>query len=488
MNASTGLPEPRLQPPSSGAAKKTRSQVQVPLVRMADSPSRRPDILSGRPDKNVRPTGAGRADPDFLEDSVYRRGSNAILQHRLNPRPALALTRHGFKMIRCEICIPIFAGASTMTRMHRWVLAGFSLSVALVLVATGSGQPPVPTKDIDKLIIQDGKYIQEELSKDKLTKKGKKKVQIATVMVAVYAHAASTKSNEQSMATLQHQAERVLKAVDDGKLEDARKAAKLLVPDLAADPSIKPLPLAPEKAVDLEALMRQFSSDKVGGFGMEKALEDLVEGKGIDFEKAANLANKTAMIAVVAGHSFAPAKDDGKKTKAAWLGFAKEMKAGALELAAAAHAKKEADVNKLADNLSKSCVNCHDVFRERHQLTRPLRLSRPYFAAGRGVPTVIGGGKGSSSGVKRSRIAWLCSNGSGRLKGKNGTMSSRWAVTGASAAATLASRLGSPSAARSACGTARIGSGMGFCTSAEGRLTSGPAGSSISSGSAGSLR
>jgi hypothetical protein len=243
------------------------------------------------------------------------------------------------------------------------MLAGFSLCVALVLVASGNGQPPVPAKDLERLITQDGKYIQEELAKDKLTKKGKKKVQIAAVMVAAYAHAGSTKANEQSMATLSRQAERVLKAVSDDKLDEARKAAKLLAPDIAPDAAAKPGAFAPEKAVDLEALMRQFSSEKVGGFGMEKALEDLVEAKGIDFEKAANLANKTAIISMIAGHSFAPAKDDCKKTKSAWTGFAQETKVAALELAAAANAKKEADVNKLADKLSRTCTSCHDVFR-----------------------------------------------------------------------------------------------------------------------------
>jgi Cytochrome C' len=182
-------------------------------------------------------------------------------------------------------------------------------------------------------------------------------------MIAVYAQEA--KDNAPAMATLRDQALRVMKAAQAGKADETKKLAADLTPDIKSDPASKPGALALEKQLDLETLMRIFSGEKVGGFGMEKSLEDLVDAKGLDatqLDKAHLLGQKISLIAKVA-HAYAPASDQGKKTKKAWNMLAAEMQNNAGELASAAQAKKEGDIGKIANKLSETCNKCHEIFR-----------------------------------------------------------------------------------------------------------------------------
>ncbi len=200
--------------------------------------------------------------------------------------------------------------------------------------------------------------------KEKLTKKGQKKVKMAAFMVAVYAQTQSDKANAAGMATLRDTALKLLAAADAGKTDEAKKLAGLIKADIPADPAAKTAPVALEKLLELESVMRVFSSPQVGGFGLEKTLEDLADAKEPDaaqLEQAALVGQKAAFIAHLA-QSYPPEKEEGKKTKAAWAGFATDMKGAALDLAATA-AKKSPDVGKLANKLTTACTKCHDVFR-----------------------------------------------------------------------------------------------------------------------------
>ena len=89
----------------------------------------------------------------------------------------------------------------------------------------------------------------------------------------------------------------------------------MLSPSVAPDPGSKPGGVyAPDKIVGLDMVMRMFSSERVGGFALEKAIEDLVESKGpLEAEARENVevvANKVAMMGVLA-QAFPPEKDEG---------------------------------------------------------------------------------------------------------------------------------------------------------------------------------
>jgi hypothetical protein len=252
-----------------------------------------------------------------------------------------------------------------MKRSHHFVLgtALAALGLGIVFVAAGPAQPPGP-EILGKLIAQETKSIDAEMAKTTFSKKGQKRVKMAAFMIAVYAQNAP-KGNEQVMATLRDQALKVVAAADAGKADDVKKLTPTLSLSIKADPSVKPGPVALEKHLELELLMRMFSSDKTGGFSMEKALEDLVDLKGLDaaqLEKTSLVGQKIVFMAKMA-HAYGPESDQGKKTKKVWNELANEMETTAGEFTAAALAKKDAEVIRLANKLTGTCTKCHDVFR-----------------------------------------------------------------------------------------------------------------------------
>jgi hypothetical protein len=248
-----------------------------------------------------------------------------------------------------------------MARPYPFALGALGLGLFFVLTSHGEG--PVPAADVAKLVNMEVKNIGVELAKPTFLKKGQKRVRMAAFMIAVYAQ--NAKDNAPAMATLRDQAFKVMKAAEAGNAAETKKLASTLSPDIKPDPAVNTAPVALKDHLDLESVMRTFSSDKVGGFGMEKALEDLVDAKSLDaaqLEKTALLGQKVSMIARVA-QTYGPDSDKGQKTKKTWNALAAEMRAEASELAAAAEAKKDADIGKLANKLTGTCTKCHDIFR-----------------------------------------------------------------------------------------------------------------------------
>jgi hypothetical protein len=248
-----------------------------------------------------------------------------------------------------------------MTRSHHFALVALGLCFFFGLAAYGEG--PVPLPEVAKLVNHEIKNISTELAKAKLLKKGQKRVRGAAFMIAVYAQ--NAKDNAPAMATLRDQALRLMKAGEAGKIDEAKALAATLRMDIKPDAAAKPGPVQWHKQLDLEPVMHMFSNEKGGGFGMEKALEDLGEAKTLDagqLEQAALLGQKVSMIARVV-HDYAPTSDQGPKTKKSWNALATEMQTEAGDLAAAAQAKKGPEVAKLANKVSTTCTKCHDIFR-----------------------------------------------------------------------------------------------------------------------------
>jgi len=246
-----------------------------------------------------------------------------------------------------------------MTRPKHFALATIlgALGLGLLCGVTSRGEGPVAAPDLANLVKLEIKNMDAELAKASFSKKGQKRVRMAAFMIALYAQQAMDNS-------LRDQAIKVMQAADTGKADETKKLVAGLSQPFKA-PAGKVVPIALEKQLDIETLMRMFSSEKVGGFGMEKALEDLVEAKTLDaiqLEKTRLLGQKISLIALVA-HAYAPTTDKGSKTKKSWDEYATEMQKEAGELADAAHAKKDAEVGKIANKLTATCTKCHDIFR-----------------------------------------------------------------------------------------------------------------------------
>jgi hypothetical protein len=251
--------------------------------------------------------------------------------------------------------------------IHRhWIAFGVCILGLGVGYWALAGAPPdtLPSDVFTRLVSEDVKYIRTTLTKSKLDKKTGRKVKAAALMIAQYAQANMNNSNAKEMASLRDKAIEVIKAVDDDKIDEARKLASALSPKPMVDPAAKveKIPLHPH--LDFEFLMRQFSGERIGGFALEAQLEELVDVKGAlegeKQQKALDLAYKITMLGNLA-HSY-PKEDEPKgKTKKAWEMLSTQMRAQAVALADTIRMGKEVGV--AANALTVNCTKCHDVFR-----------------------------------------------------------------------------------------------------------------------------
>jgi hypothetical protein len=231
----------------------------------------------------------------------------------------------------------------------------------LTLAGTGGaggpgGKPLLPRADFDALVKQESKTIEDILAKGMPDKKGTRKVKAAAFMIAAYGHV----NGDKGFAAAGQQ---LLMFIENGKLKEAADLAKSLA-------ALKPLPGgnvgALAKAMDLGEVMHQFSSERVGGFGIEKELGDLAEAKSLtpeQLQKVALLAYKLAAISQAALEYKEERNEGGMKTTANWVTQAEQFRKAALDLAAAARSRNaEATIGAL-EKLNTSCVKCHDIFR-----------------------------------------------------------------------------------------------------------------------------
>lgn len=233
-----------------------------------------------------------------------------------------------------------------MTRSRLLALAG-CLS-ALAFVALGQAQSPVPDADRQALAEHEIKYLKEELAKAKILKKASGRIRMAAFVLAAA-----------SDGDLRGNALKIMEAMEKGDKEQAKKIADGLSAKGAAKAGAGSL----AKHLDLDLLMRMYSSERVGGFGLEMALDGLAEAKGLSKEQAAEAAHLGLKAAFISHLTewYAPAKDAGDKTKAAWLKFSAQTRQAALDLAKAA--RSGGNVAEASRKVTSACIACHDVFR-----------------------------------------------------------------------------------------------------------------------------
>jgi hypothetical protein len=236
---------------------------------------------------------------------------------------------------------------------------------SLVWAAVVWSQDPLPVSDLKALIQHDAELVNKALVK--LTKNNDKRAKAGALLIAAYAQENLKGKDGHQMATIRDRALAVLKALEKGDADQAKKLAADLGPGLAADKNAKAEGTDLVKLMPLDTLMKVYASERFGGFNLEKSLEELADLKGdlsaAEAAKAALLGHKNAAIALLTAH-HAPEKDDGAKTKASWVDFSKDTRGAALALAAAAKSKSGDAIAKAAQKLSAACTKCHDVFRK----------------------------------------------------------------------------------------------------------------------------
>ncbi len=220
------------------------------------------------------------------------------------------------------------------------------------------GKGALSKAELTRLVNHDAKAIQEALAKGTLDKKSTRKVRAAAFMIALYAQGGG-------LTGLRDTALKVNKLVEEGNVKEAAALAAKLTPDAPGEG--KGDPVVWEKQLDLENVMHQFSSERVGGFGMEKELDDLRDVKEAftkdQLERLALLGAKLAMIAHITAAYAEEKNEGGMKTKANWLKFGENFHSAARALAEAAGSKNEGATRAALDRLNTSCTKCHDVFR-----------------------------------------------------------------------------------------------------------------------------
>jgi hypothetical protein len=244
---------------------------------------------------------------------------------------------------------------------------GAILGLAFVAIHAADGpgiwKPVLTESELPTLVATDAKIISDTLAKGTPDKKGIAKIRAAALMIATYAQDAGD-----DQAGLRDLALKLGKAASDGKLDEMKKLVAELKPG-AQSPGAKTGPLALQDQFELAELMQQFKPDRSGGIELEKNLQTL-SGKraALSATELKSLPPLLLRIAVIAQpcEAFAPAKDEGAKTKEKWVAWSQEMGQFAqdsLKLARVAKPDDKAIKNSLK-KLEANCTACHKVFRD----------------------------------------------------------------------------------------------------------------------------
>jgi hypothetical protein len=239
------------------------------------------------------------------------------------------------------------------------VFAGAMLLTAACLVLTsgrGAAGGKAGGPNVEMLIEQDAKILRDILGKGALDKKGTRKAQSTAFLIAVYADLAG--KGETRDAAL-----KVVQLVTDNKAEEAAKLAATLTPPRGGKAG--PAPYA--KALEFDVVMKVFSSERSGGYGLEKELEELTDKNNLapeDLARLSYLGDKMAVIAHATNfYTDAYTEKAGKKSAESWKKLSGDFHAAALALSTAARAKNGPGAKTALEKVNGTCLKCHDVFR-----------------------------------------------------------------------------------------------------------------------------
>lgn len=221
-----------------------------------------------------------------------------------------------------------------------------------------SSMPAVPDQERDQLIADSIKTIEAVLN-GKPDKPGMLRAQTAAIMIAAFAQYGTAGANTAQRAGQRDTAVALAEAIKADKLDEAKKLVTSIKTAKSDTSKYGKTKLLDEK-IELEPFMNQFASVRSGGLGIEKKLEDLEDAKSLPADSLPEwlaIANRSIVVA-----DMVKAHPQEKKQKQ-WEGFADAMAKRADELAKAARAKDAAKTLAAGQALSKSCNDCHTVFK-----------------------------------------------------------------------------------------------------------------------------
>jgi hypothetical protein len=245
----------------------------------------------------------------------------------------------------------------------------FAAGLWLILSAGGHAgdKPQVPKADLDRLIAEDAKTIQDVLAKEAPEKKLLRRVRTATILLLAYAHGSLGKdgSGPKEMVALRTTVLQLLKALDDNDLKAAAKlAADLPTPrgDGAAGAINMP------KVAEFADVMNFFSSERIGGYAVENLLLDLADSKEPitpeEMKKLATFGYKMAMLSRLVDEYAGEKKEGGLVNPKNWLTHSAQFRKDATALAEATQTKNDGTVRAAVLRLNATCTKCHDIFKK----------------------------------------------------------------------------------------------------------------------------
>lgn len=241
--------------------------------------------------------------------------------------------------------------------------------VAARPIADSPWKAVLPEPEFAKLVTLENKLLLEHAGKGLEDKRNATRARVSAMMIAAYAQSSMTAGGPKAgqLAALRDLALKASKAIEDGKADDVKKLVAELTPAYKGDAKADVVDL--NKQLDLEELMHQFKPDKAGGKELEKKIKTYMQKRAPltseELKEAVVCAYQTAIISQYTV-GFAPKADEGKKKRADWITWSREMGDAAVAAAKAANASKTDDkgVKAAFRKLDDTCAKCHAVFKD----------------------------------------------------------------------------------------------------------------------------
>jgi hypothetical protein len=246
-----------------------------------------------------------------------------------------------------------------MTTILRCLTA---LLLAGVLLGADAPPPLLPSAEYPRLVESSVGLIESALAGEP-TRRSAEKARVAAVMLAEFAQQDLRGPDARQRATVRDAALQLAALIKDKKYAEAVAQAKRLpsLPPNAAARLERIKLLGPH--LDVEELMSQFRTTRLGGLGIEALLDELAVSKDGKVPTEAltdelrRLAYRTALAAELARDHLP------KENPNEWQTRLGEMRKSAVELAEAAKAKDGKAAFTAVERLNSSCNKCHLKFR-----------------------------------------------------------------------------------------------------------------------------
>lgn len=242
------------------------------------------------------------------------------------------------------------------------------------LIQSACAADPIPDAEFKALAEEDAKNIvawcETAKAKEKL-KSANRTIKSNTLVLALAAQMQMTGKNatdDARFVTIRNTALDVAKSAGAKKYNDAFTTAKTISLNMPAGKGkVGPMPVADlvtAVGLDVDDLMNPFRLANVGGYGIEKEIQDNAQKKAATPpNKAGLLARRVLLIAdVVEVIPFSG--DNNQKLKKDWADVNKDMKAAGSTLLAAAGTKNAKDIQAAFAKLETTCVACHRQFKK----------------------------------------------------------------------------------------------------------------------------